>query len=425
MSLESRVAVLEVKDAASKTINQLPEIVNPIDSFYVPASTNGVSAGKINISKVIGDSISDSNQYTDQKINTLEYNKFSGSYNASFNTPELNDSTGIKNHEYSIINAGANGTMKDFGSGAMLLKNGDVIMHNGTVWFKKIDNNQSLDESDVGSGLQIKNDKILVGGKLEEFWSLNMNSQPISFFNGQNSGGFAVGSTSRLQGNKTEIRSKGEGGIKVVAENDISNIEFRVETLGALNIGNKYTFLNLLKQYAEYDSEPDYSDGNLLAIPHIGKVLSLVEESRLDNYTEIEVTEQIYRLSSFANNSQFRLTYSGKGDINFKFNDAPTSNKKVRHAVVYVASNKKIYFTSSSDLTLIVPPGKLPSATGVGCVVTVYSITSADGAKYIFLSGDLDSMSIDEAYSGPVAINGGATQLIFKNGLLVDIEQFS
>lgn len=62
MSLESRVAALEAKDAGSKTIDQLPEIINPTDPVFIPASTNGVAAGKINTTNLGGSTMTEDGQ---------------------------------------------------------------------------------------------------------------------------------------------------------------------------------------------------------------------------------------------------------------------------------------------------------------------------------------------------------------------------
>lgn len=72
-------------------------------------------------------------------INNTGFNLLIGGYDASTNTPVLTDGTGKKGNSYVVNVAG----VQNFGSGPITLGVTDVIEHNGSVWYKKIDNNQT------------------------------------------------------------------------------------------------------------------------------------------------------------------------------------------------------------------------------------------------------------------------------------------
>ena len=64
---------------------------------------------------------------------------FKGNYNISTNSPFLSDSTGVLGDEYICTVAGT----RDFGSGIVTVGVDDVLAFNGTVWYLKVNNNQS------------------------------------------------------------------------------------------------------------------------------------------------------------------------------------------------------------------------------------------------------------------------------------------
>jgi hypothetical protein len=63
---------------------------------------------------------------------------FKDDYSIVSNTPILSNSTGKLGDEYRCTDAGT----RDFGSGNITLGIDDILAHNGSVWFKKVDNNQ-------------------------------------------------------------------------------------------------------------------------------------------------------------------------------------------------------------------------------------------------------------------------------------------
>lgn len=66
-------------------------------------------------------------------------NHFKGNYNIVTNTPALADATGSLNDEYQNTVVGT----RDFGSGNITVGVNDILMHNGSEWFLKVNNNQS------------------------------------------------------------------------------------------------------------------------------------------------------------------------------------------------------------------------------------------------------------------------------------------
>ncbi|WP_438423141.1 hypothetical protein [Aquimarina macrocephali] len=90
--------------------------------------------------------------YVNNSYNTLlnvlnVTTKYKGNFDVSVSTPVLTDASGTIGHEYKVIGAAPTGTVFNFGSGDITLKNDDIIAHNGTVWFKKVNNNQDVDLS--------------------------------------------------------------------------------------------------------------------------------------------------------------------------------------------------------------------------------------------------------------------------------------
>jgi len=66
-------------------------------------------------------------------------NHFKGDYNIVTNTPSLSNSTGVLNDEYKNTVAGT----RDFGAGDVTVGVDDIIAFNGTVWYLKVNNNQT------------------------------------------------------------------------------------------------------------------------------------------------------------------------------------------------------------------------------------------------------------------------------------------
>ena len=58
--------------------------------------------------------------------------RYSGSWNATTNTPTLADNTGVDGEYYYVSVAGS----QDLGSGVIAFSIGDWVKHNGTVWQK-------------------------------------------------------------------------------------------------------------------------------------------------------------------------------------------------------------------------------------------------------------------------------------------------
>lgn len=66
---------------------------------------------------------------------------YSGTWNASTNSPTLaNTDTGVKAVEYKVSVAGT----QDFGAGSITFAVGDIVANDGSVWYKKVDNNQGV-----------------------------------------------------------------------------------------------------------------------------------------------------------------------------------------------------------------------------------------------------------------------------------------
>jgi len=64
---------------------------------------------------------------------------FVGTYNATTNDPTLaNTDTDVKGLEYVVTTVGT----QDFGAGNIIFGVGDIVSNDGSVWFKKVDNNQ-------------------------------------------------------------------------------------------------------------------------------------------------------------------------------------------------------------------------------------------------------------------------------------------
>lgn len=97
---------------------------------------NGIiesDGGSMNISN-------DSKDYTLSKNSGLaQITSFGENYNASTNTPTLaNSDTGVKAVEYKVTVAGS----QDFGAGSITFAVGDIVANDGSIWYKKVDNNQ-------------------------------------------------------------------------------------------------------------------------------------------------------------------------------------------------------------------------------------------------------------------------------------------
>lgn len=68
-----------------------------------------------------------------------EASHFKGDYNITTNTPTLANGTGDVGDEYKLTTAGS----RDFGAGILTFGIADIIAYNGSIWYKKVDNNQS------------------------------------------------------------------------------------------------------------------------------------------------------------------------------------------------------------------------------------------------------------------------------------------
>jgi len=66
-------------------------------------------------------------------------NHFKGNYDITTNNPVLADGTGYLGDEYLCTSAGT----RDFGAGDITFGIGDIIAYDGTIWYKKVDNNQT------------------------------------------------------------------------------------------------------------------------------------------------------------------------------------------------------------------------------------------------------------------------------------------
>lgn len=142
-----------------------------------PESTGRIIIKQNGVQKVIIGKTAQSNQYSDldgkpsfatETYVDLSYNnllnilntttKYKGDFDVSVPAPVLIDASGTIGHEYKVIGAAPAGTVFNFGSGDITLNNDDIIAHNGTTWFKKVDNNpdlspyQLLSEKGVANG---------------------------------------------------------------------------------------------------------------------------------------------------------------------------------------------------------------------------------------------------------------------------------
>lgn len=101
---------------------------------------------------------------------------YAGTYDASTDTPTL-DNSALREGEYYIVSVG--GTI-DFGNGPVTLGVGDIVGCNDTEWFKKVNNNQSGDKSnlepietsDTGTVISLST----VGGNNCNFGTANTNT---------------------------------------------------------------------------------------------------------------------------------------------------------------------------------------------------------------------------------------------------------
>jgi len=83
------------------------------------------------------------------KVTDVVGSNFKQGYDIITDIPSLENGTGTLNSEYVLTTAGT----RDFGDGNITFGIDDIIAYNGTVWYKKVDNNQgsSLTDSTFGA----------------------------------------------------------------------------------------------------------------------------------------------------------------------------------------------------------------------------------------------------------------------------------
>jgi hypothetical protein len=111
---------------------------------------------------------------------------YRGEYDANTGLPAISDGTGVIGDEYIIVGA-ASPTNVDFGSGDILVQNGDIILYNGSEYFLKVNNNQTPDLSDyvdrggflgTGQDLQDQIDALDQAVILKGSWDASSGSFP-------------------------------------------------------------------------------------------------------------------------------------------------------------------------------------------------------------------------------------------------------
>lgn len=118
-----------------------------IGDYYTLTNAGTRDFGAGNITFGIGDRIEynggiwfkaiDNSQGMGALDNTADHDK--GDYNATTNTPTLIDGTGQIGDYYKVSVAGT----VDLGSGNIILQIDDIIGYDGSIWYKKVNNNQS------------------------------------------------------------------------------------------------------------------------------------------------------------------------------------------------------------------------------------------------------------------------------------------
>jgi len=132
-----------------------------IGDYYTLTTAGTRDFGAGNITFGIGDRIEynggvwfkaiDNSQGMGALDNTADHDK--GDYNATTNTPTLIDGTGQIGDYYKVTVAGT----VDLGSGNIILQVDDIIGYDGSIWYKKVNNNQSgggVTSIDTLSGVQ-------------------------------------------------------------------------------------------------------------------------------------------------------------------------------------------------------------------------------------------------------------------------------
>lgn len=98
---------------------------------------------------------------------------FVGNYNASTNTPTLSNTDNYKNGAHYLVTVA--GT-QDFGAGDITFGVGDIIANNGTIWYKKVNNNQSGStqtlEDVTGEG-NTTPDNIVINGSFSSYFQVS------------------------------------------------------------------------------------------------------------------------------------------------------------------------------------------------------------------------------------------------------------
>ncbi len=154
---DANYAILEAVDSTAShnkgnydVTTNTPTLSNgsgQIGDYYTLTTAGTRDFGAGNITFGIGDRIEynggiwfkaiDNSQGMGALDNTADHDK--GDYNATTNTPTLIDGTGQIGDYYKVTVAGT----VDLGSGNIILQVDDIIGYDGSVWYKKVNNNQS------------------------------------------------------------------------------------------------------------------------------------------------------------------------------------------------------------------------------------------------------------------------------------------
>ena len=136
-------------------------LISPSNGYI--NSSDGLNVGNLNVVNLEAPSATK---------NGKEITSFSDSWNASTNTPTLaNTDTAKKAVEYKVSVAGT----VDFGAGNITFNVGDIVANDGSIWYKKVDNNQGgtiptnlqLGEEDTTNGsLTVHGNNTNTGGSI-------------------------------------------------------------------------------------------------------------------------------------------------------------------------------------------------------------------------------------------------------------------
>ncbi len=135
-------------------------------------------------------------------------------------------------------------------------------------------------------------------------------------------------------------------------------------------------------------------------------------QSRLNRYTLINSNSllTIFGQTTINNNVSYKLGYKADAqDAEFRFTSVQGSLNTVKHVYINSETNNKIRFTAGQPaIQIIVPPGKLPSITGLGKTVHAQTLRTSTSQNLVYLTGDLDDENSSIGSStGLEAINEG------------------